>query len=188
MQIIGTFCEKCRQVVCNCAEYEAQKNKAIKEYKMKTLENKVFEALGEASMCWSETPKGVFDSTKAREIGDRLMRNIYNSENIFVLDTKLIPEDINVEEFIKNWKQQPLQIVQSKPSLQEAVEVLCNALREDYSYYISWQANIAMAFQDEFKNQEKNHNGFTRWLFLENGLHTISNKAAENFLNLLINK
>ncbi len=36
-------------------------------------EKLVMEALGEASMCWSETPKGVFDSTKAREIGERLL-------------------------------------------------------------------------------------------------------------------
>lgn len=34
----------------------------------------IYEALGEASMCWNETPKGVFDSTKAKEIGDRLIK------------------------------------------------------------------------------------------------------------------
>jgi len=40
------------------------------------LQEKVFQALGEASMCWSETPKGVFDSTKAKEIGEQLIRDL----------------------------------------------------------------------------------------------------------------
>jgi hypothetical protein len=47
--------------------------------KKETLETKVFTALGEVSMCWSETPTGVFDSAKAKEIGDRLMEEIKNS-------------------------------------------------------------------------------------------------------------
>lgn len=33
----------------------------------------VFEGLGQVSMCWSETPKGVFQSTEAGTIGDRIM-------------------------------------------------------------------------------------------------------------------
>lgn len=36
------------------------------------IKTAIFEALGEASMCWSETPKGVFDSTHAEEIGNKL--------------------------------------------------------------------------------------------------------------------
>jgi hypothetical protein len=30
-------------------------------------------AIGEASMCWSETPKGVFDSSRASDIVDRIV-------------------------------------------------------------------------------------------------------------------
>ena len=30
-------------------------------------------AIGEASMCWSEVPSGVFDSTKAKELVDRIV-------------------------------------------------------------------------------------------------------------------
>lgn len=30
-------------------------------------------SIGEASMCWSETPSGVFDSTRAKEICDKLI-------------------------------------------------------------------------------------------------------------------
>lgn len=40
------------------------------------LRTEVFQAIGEASMCWSKTPEGVFNDTKASEIGERLMRLI----------------------------------------------------------------------------------------------------------------
>jgi hypothetical protein len=33
-------------------------------------------AIGEASMCWSETPTGVFDSSRAKEICDRVVQTI----------------------------------------------------------------------------------------------------------------
>ncbi len=42
----------------------------------KDIETEVFEALGQASMCWSETPKGVFNSTNAEKIGKELLDNI----------------------------------------------------------------------------------------------------------------
>ena len=37
------------------------------------LRKKLGEAIGEASMCWSETPKGVFDSERASKIVDKLV-------------------------------------------------------------------------------------------------------------------
>jgi len=37
------------------------------------LRTKLGEAIGEVSMCWSETPKGVFDSERASKIVDRLV-------------------------------------------------------------------------------------------------------------------
>jgi|SRR5579872_1949731 len=40
------------------------------------LETMVFQALGEASMCWGERPRGVFDSTNAKRIGDELIAEI----------------------------------------------------------------------------------------------------------------
>lgn len=64
-------------------------------------------------------------------------------------------------------------------SLKYGVELLCNALREDPNYYISWQANIAMAFKDEYDRTSD---------VFKNDIHTIANEAAKNFLNLLINK
>jgi hypothetical protein len=33
----------------------------------------VYMAVGEASMCWSETPNGTFDSTRACQIAERIL-------------------------------------------------------------------------------------------------------------------
>lgn len=54
------------------------------------------------------------------------------------------------------------------------IEDLRNALIEDEGYYISWQANLAMAFQDAFHRMSNHY-----------GVHTISNIAAKNFLEQL---
>lgn len=43
-------------------------------------EELIMVAMGEASMCWSETPKGVFDSTKAKQIGEKLLQDIKEGE------------------------------------------------------------------------------------------------------------
>ena len=56
----------------------------------------------------------------------------------------------------------------------QAVKVLVEALNDDKDYRRSWSANIAMAFQDEFDEFHKH-----------NGVHYISNKAAERFLDML---
>lgn len=63
--------------------------------------------------------------------------------------------------------------------LKEAVELLCENLKSDETYYYSWQANIAMAFKDEYA---RNSPVGSR---LDN-LHELSNNAAKNFLNQLI--
>jgi hypothetical protein len=42
----------------------------------KTLREIVFEGLGEASMCWKETPKGVFDDEAAKVVGEKLITDI----------------------------------------------------------------------------------------------------------------
>lgn len=43
------------------------------------LKELVFMALGTASMCWSKIPKGIFDSTKAKEVGDNVVNKIMDS-------------------------------------------------------------------------------------------------------------
>lgn len=40
------------------------------------IEQAVFEALGAASMCWSEPPTGEFDSARAEKIGEALLKTV----------------------------------------------------------------------------------------------------------------
>lgn len=70
----------------------------------KKLENKVFEALGEVSMCWSETPKGVFDSSNAERIGSELMKEIKDDlpNAINVLQKYLREDEDYYNRFIVN--------------------------------------------------------------------------------------
>lgn len=42
----------------------------------KTVSNLIMEAIGEASMAWSETPRGIFDTTRALAIRDELIRRL----------------------------------------------------------------------------------------------------------------
>lgn len=58
----------------------------------------------------------------------------------------------------------------------EAVDHLCEQLRNDSGYYYSWQANIAMQFKD----------ACARAGYQFPDLHKLSNEAAINFLNLLV--
>ena len=46
------------------------------------LKEIIFQNLGAASMCWSEIPKGVFDSTKAEKLGYEIMDAI----SIYIID------------------------------------------------------------------------------------------------------
>lgn len=57
----------------------------------------------------------------------------------------------------------------------EAIDHLRNALKEDDNYYHTWVANIAVAFQDEFHFHYKHE-----------GIHEISNRAAERFMRALM--
>ena len=69
-------------------------------------------------------------------------------------------------------------------SVKDAMKVVCSALAENClpgSYYHSWQANIAMAFYDEYWKWEGGSGELTR-----TEINRIANKAAQNFLNLLI--
>ncbi len=43
----------------------------------KTLRELIGEAIGEASMCWSETPEGTFDADAAKVIMDKLVKDIH---------------------------------------------------------------------------------------------------------------
>jgi hypothetical protein len=71
-----------------------------------------------------------------------------------------------------------------KTNLQSSVETLCDALKTDPSLYISYQANIAMAFKDEYSRmiQKVGVNAVDKYI------HEIANPSAKNFLDLLIKK
>lgn len=56
---------------------------------MNKLEKLIAQSVGEASMCWSETPNGIFDSAKANHISNMIMVNIqayYGKNDSFELD------------------------------------------------------------------------------------------------------
>lgn len=69
--------------------------------------------------------------------------------------------------------------------LPQAINTLVEALKsedkEPGSYYYSWQANIAMAFKDEY-NRVRKEKGTT---LNQEDVHHVANKAAENFLDML---
>lgn len=84
--------------------------------------------------------------------------------------TEILPTD---KEGVSIMKFQPLA---------EAIEIFCDELakdREEGSYYYAWQANIAMAFYDEFDRTYPKDNDLD--------IIGIANRAAKNFLDQLIN-
>lgn len=64
-------------------------------------------------------------------------------------------------------------------SVADAMKVVVEELKNDPQYYYAWQANIAMAFQDEY----------SRHIFNDppdqEDIHKISNIAAREFLDRL---
>jgi len=67
-----------------------------------------------------------------------------------------------------------------KTKISEAVSVLTKALKKDERFFMSYQANIAMAFYDEYRRTGNN--------LSHSKVHTVANKAAINFLNLWCNQ
>ena len=67
---------------------------------------------------------------------------------------------------------------EDKVTLPEAMRCLMDALRDDPDYFMSWQANIAMAFVDEC-SRHPNKPSRTK-------VHGMANTGAINFLNMLI--
>jgi hypothetical protein len=68
------------------------------------------------------------------------------------------------------------------PSVPKAMERIIKELSEDKSegsYYYSWQANVAMAFKDEFQRNYDIDKG---------NIHQVANNAARNFLDMLCHK
>jgi hypothetical protein len=73
--------------------------------------------------------------------------------------------------------------------LSNATKILAEELKNKSEYYYNWQANIAMAFKDEFcrKYEEGGEKGAVYELE-DLDIHEIANDAAKNFLDLLIER
>lgn len=63
---------------------------------------------------------------------------------------------------------------------QDAFKVFAATLRKDRDLYHSYQANIAMAFYDAYRQEGNN--------LSHRKVHQVANRAAKNFLDLLIRK
>ena len=77
-------------------------------------------------------------------------------------------------------------ILKIESDIPNAVTALIKALSQDKtegSYYYSWQANIAMAFKDEWDREQ-----FQQSQQDGEAVHRLANQAAKNFLNLLCHK
>lgn len=64
--------------------------------------------------------------------------------------------------------------------VKDALNVICNAIKKDKGYRIGWEANIAMAFKDQFHFSGHKHDPEI--------VHEVANKAAAAFLDQLIGK
>lgn len=53
---------------------------------MKDLKTKVYESIGQASMCWEEVPKGLFDEKQANKVATSLLKHIKKTQKSQLLD------------------------------------------------------------------------------------------------------
>lgn len=106
------------------------------------------------------------------------------TEDVFLIDAKVLPKgsDFDIDKWVKLMREQPMQIVKSKPSLEEAIEVLCNEL-EDESYFNSWSLDISESFISEYFKLY-NKEAFSPQELKE--LIDIANNAADKFLKQLM--
>lgn len=72
-----------------------------------------------------------------------------------------------------------------KITLEQSVDKLRQELNHDKSLYITWQANIAMAYLDNENWYCNKHNKKPSQLTPKDK-HTIANNSAKYFLDLLI--
>lgn len=99
----------------------------------------------------------------AQSVGSYFAKSYRNKEDYSKLEDTVLVKDTKV---------------------QDAVKVLTEALVRDPGYRISWQANIAMAFLDEYE-LETVPEGESLTDDARTAMHKIANQAADNFLNLL---
>lgn len=98
------------------------------------LVSMIFQALGQASMCWSETPKGIFDSTKAQEIGENLVNDITNhlNKSLLVLYSPVFSDvdEGGLDSVMKILSDQYRILILEHESIQTPKVVMFNAAQE----------------------------------------------------------
>jgi len=72
--------------------------------------------------------------------------------------------------------------MEEEMSVEKEIKVICEAIKNDEGYRMSWQANIAMAFKDEWTR----YLGENSDILTHQSVHMIANNAAKNFLDILI--
>jgi hypothetical protein len=112
-----------------------------KEEMIKQIETIVFEALGTASMCWSETPKGIFDSSQASNVGNEAVSNIMKlyaqlkqdeqsegeeNKNLRKIAEDLALEIINIKDTIRDVLKEYIENVNESDNITETLEGLIN--------------------------------------------------------------
>jgi hypothetical protein len=65
-----------------------------------------------------------------------------------------------------------------KVNLSDAINKVCEEIKNDKGYRLGWEANIAMAFKDAFHFSWHKHDNEV--------VHEVANKAAAAFLDQLI--
>lgn len=97
-----------------------------------------------------------------------------------VSDAEKIHQKIRLLEMLEEERSQYTEPL--KQGIKEELDIVRQALRTDEGYYHSWQANIAMAFKDQFDKDAQKYDIY----YSPKDIHEIANEAAQNFLNQLI--
>lgn len=121
---------------------------------------------------------------------EEVRQTLLINPDINLWDKMELVQSRNLEavEIIKRIAREQLLQQEKETKLIEAIEIVCQALREDKDYYRGWQANIAMAFKDEFNNYPMSYRAHDGIIvnFNQEFIHKVANDAAHNFLKLLI--
>ena len=57
-----------------------------------SLSETILQSMGEASMCWNPTPTGEFDSTKAAEVGEKVIKDVRQMIRDVIITCPASPE------------------------------------------------------------------------------------------------
>lgn len=125
----------------------------------KKLEELVFTALGEASMCWSEIPKGVFESSKAAEVGKKLVEQIKAIQPAPPIEVSMEGLRKEHDRYKELYYDVEVELDNTKEELRQAKQANIEAMKETLKYFFecgrNYQNNAEVTFKvafDEYKN------------------------------------